>query len=250
MTTIEAKLAAYLRQDTLEATALDPIDARRRGVRLHRSFWNRAWVEEHAVMASPFIHRNASAFIGLHSYMNDGGYARGRVFIGRYCSIGRRVSIGASSHSAAGLSTSPAARGNESQVYSDDERAALFGTGEKVRGDTTIIENDVWIGDGAILLRGVRLGTGCIVGANAVVTRDVEPYAVVAGLPARRMKSRFPAALVERLMRSAWWNLPPAYLRALPTSHVLMTLDRLEADTAKPQAFENFMTREVPAAEK
>jgi acetyltransferase-like isoleucine patch superfamily enzyme len=182
--------------------------------------------------------------------MNDGGYVRGAVFIGRYCSIGRRVSIGAANHLATGMSTSPAVRGSDLGGYSEEERLELFGSGARLHATSTVVGNDVWIGDGAVLLEGVQLGTGCIVGANAVVTRTVEPYAVVAGLPARRLRTRFPDEVVERLLRSQWWNLPPAYLRSLPTSHVVRTLERLEADAADAATCETFIVEDSPPAEK
>lgn len=76
-----------------------------------------------------------------------------------------------------------------------------------MRGDT-VIGNDVWIGRGATILPGVRIGDGAVVAAKAVVAKDVPPYAVVAGNPATVVKRRFPDAVVETLLALRWWDWP------------------------------------------
>ena len=76
------------------------------------------------------------------------------------------------------------------------------------------IGHDVWVGHGAIILPGRTIGTGAVVAAGAVVTKDVAPYAIVAGNPARVIRQRFPAAAAERLLRLAWWNWTHDELRA------------------------------------
>ena len=69
-----------------------------------------------------------------------------------------------------------------------------------------MLGNDVWIGHGAILLPGITIGHGAVVAAGAVVTKNVAPYAIVAGVPARFLKWRFAPQMAERLMRLAWWD--------------------------------------------
>jgi len=64
----------------------------------------------------------------------------------------------------------------------------------------------VWIGHAAVVLPGVRIGTGAVIGAAAVVTRDVEPYQVVVGVPARPVRRRFPEDVIHRILKSEWWN--------------------------------------------
>jgi virginiamycin A acetyltransferase len=71
-----------------------------------------------------------------------------------------------------------------------------------------VIGNDVWIGMEAVIMPGVTVGHGSIVGARAVVSRDVPPYSVVAGDPAGVMKARFDAGTVRRLLALAWWDWP------------------------------------------
>ncbi len=69
------------------------------------------------------------------------------------------------------------------------------------------IGHDVWIGANAVLGRGISLGHGCVVAANAVVTRDVPPYAIVGGNPARLIRFRFDEGVIARLLESRWWEI-------------------------------------------
>jgi chloramphenicol O-acetyltransferase type B len=73
------------------------------------------------------------------------------------------------------------------------------------KGDV-VIGNDVWFGTEAIIMSGVRIGDGAVVGARAVVTRDVPPYAIVAGSPARLVRFRFEPSIIDRLVSLAWWH--------------------------------------------
>lgn len=75
----------------------------------------------------------------------------------------------------------------------------------KYLGDT-IINNDVWIGYDALIMPGVKIGDGAIIGARSVVTKDVEPYTVVAGNPAKIIKKRFDDKIIEKLLKIKWWN--------------------------------------------
>jgi carbonic anhydrase/acetyltransferase-like protein (isoleucine patch superfamily) len=70
----------------------------------------------------------------------------------------------------------------------------------------TIIGNDVWIGARAILIDGITVGDGAVIGAGAVVTKDVPPYAIVGGVPAKIIKYRFEPEVIEFLLASQWWN--------------------------------------------
>lgn len=82
------------------------------------------------------------------------------------------------------------------------------------KGDT-VIGNDVWIGRESIIMPGVKIGDGAIIAACSVVTKDVEPYSVVGGNPARFIKKRFNDELIELLLEFKWWDLPPEKLVAV-----------------------------------
>ncbi|WP_431311077.1 CatB-related O-acetyltransferase [Methylobacterium nigriterrae] len=130
--------------------------------------------------------------------------------IGRYCSIADKVEILlGGDHRLDWASTYPFAamrglwRGAEAP---DDYHAS--------RGDV-IIGNDVWLGSGCMILSGVTVGHGAVVAARAVVARDVPPYAVVAGNPARVVRHRFAPEMVAALVETAWWDLPHAEVSRL-----------------------------------
>jgi phosphonate metabolism protein (transferase hexapeptide repeat family) len=81
------------------------------------------------------------------------------------------------------------------------------------RENAVVIGHDVWIGHGATITPGVRVGNGAAIGAGAVVTRDVAPYTVVGGVPARLLKPRFPAGVGDRMDALAWWDWTHEALR-------------------------------------
>lgn len=111
--------------------------------------------------------------------------------IGRYCSIGNNVSIGQGEHDLNKVSTS--------SLFYDSPY-------EELTKEECIIENDVWIGVDSIILRGVRIGTGAVVGANSVVTKDVPPFSIVAGVPSKIIRYRFDEAKIVKIEQSKWWE--------------------------------------------
>ncbi len=185
--------------------------------------------EVDASLDSPWIvtdPEDRCRFVGAYSYMNGGGYLRDRVLIGRYCSIGRRVSIGAGAHALAALSTSPKLRGTPTRNYRLDERLMLHP--QRAPRPVTTIHSDVWIGDGVVIMPGVTLNVGSVIGANAVVTKDVAPYAIMTGVPASQTSTRFSPDIVARLLRSEWWEAPRTALDNLPCANVFEFLDAIE----------------------
>ncbi|MDE5614956.1 MAG: CatB-related O-acetyltransferase, partial [Treponemataceae bacterium] len=76
------------------------------------------------------------------------------------------------------------------------------------KGDI-VIGNDVWIGYEAVIMAGVTIGDGAIIGTRAVVTKDVPPYTIVGGVPAKSIRKRFSEDVIERLLSLKWWDLPP-----------------------------------------
>ncbi|HYH23552.1 MAG TPA: CatB-related O-acetyltransferase [Azospirillum sp.] len=123
-----------------------------------------------------------------------------RLVIGRFCAIaaGVRFLMNGANHALSGVTTYPFLIFPEWQAPMPEFR---------MRGDT-VVGNDVWIGWEAAVMPGVTIGHGAIVASRAVVTRDVRPYAVVAGNPAVEVRRRFDDATVEELLAIAWWDWP------------------------------------------
>jgi tetrahydrodipicolinate N-succinyltransferase len=90
------------------------------------------------------------------------------------------------------------------------------------------IGNDVWMGHNVNVLGGVTVGDGAIIAAGSIVTKDVPPYGIVAGVPATLKRLRFPEKTVERLLRVKWWDLELEMLSGLPFRDIDRSLDALE----------------------
>jgi virginiamycin A acetyltransferase len=150
--------------------------------------------------------------IGAFTYLgSDSQISQAR--IGRYCSIAKLVQIGLDRHPTQWLTTAALAFVEfgefESLFRNDDpawQRALPVADRDESSLRTTVIGNDVWIGSGAFLRDGVTIADGAIIGANAVVTRDVPPYAIVGGSPARLIRMRFPDPVIERMLAVQWWR--------------------------------------------
>ncbi len=125
--------------------------------------------------------------------------------LGKFCSVAANARINALEH--------PIERITQHKVsYRANEYFRYLGVDagfrERRQAKRVTIGHDVWIGHGAVVLPGVSVGNGTVIGANAVVTRDVEPYAIVAGSPARLLRRRFAPETAGRIERLAWWDWP------------------------------------------
>lgn len=122
--------------------------------------------------------------------------------IGKFCSIASNVNIGLAEHPTNFISTSP--------IFYDNTQPLPFFFSKKQEFkniySTTNIEADVWIGQSAIIKSGVNIRVGAIIGAGAVVVKDVEPYSIVGGVPAKHIKYRFDEVLKDELIQSKWWQ--------------------------------------------
>lgn len=121
--------------------------------------------------------------------------------IGAFCSIANNVIIGGGSHPISWVSTSPVFYNNRDSIKKK------FSRFDRSPHKRTFIGNDVWIGNSAILMQGIKVGDGAVIGAGAVVTKDVEPYTIVAGCPAKILRRRFADETINGLLETEWWNL-------------------------------------------
>jgi phosphonate metabolism protein (transferase hexapeptide repeat family) len=123
---------------------------------------------------------------------------------GRFCAIAADVRLNALSHPIDRVSQHKFTyRANEYFVGKKLDRAFRE---QRMADGRVVLGHDVWVGHGAIVLPGATIGTGAVIGAGAVVTHDVEPYAIVAGTPARFVRWRFDPEIAQRLLQLAWWN--------------------------------------------
>lgn len=130
--------------------------------------------------------------------------------IGRFCSIAAHVRINPGNHPMERASQSHFTY-RASQYFPDEPDEEAFFAWR--RASAVTIGHDAWIGHGAVILPGRRIGTGAVVAAGAIVTKDVAPYAIVAGNPARLVRMRFDADVAEGLQRLAWWDWEHERLR-------------------------------------
>ena len=179
-------------------------------------------------------------FLPLGAYSYSQSAFRSVASIGRYCSIGSGVSVMGNAHPTDWVSTSPAFynRGRSRRFGSEREVLPHF----KDVSALVHIGHDVWIGDDVMFSHGVNVGTGSIVAARSVVTRDVPPYAVVAGVPAKIIRMRFKEPIVERLLDSVWWRWPFSCWDDSDPRDVVQFLDAASRvkETATPMEEERF----------
>ena len=149
--------------------------------------------------------------IGRYSYVGHDSTVIGTT-IGNFCSISDNTFIGGAEHPMDWVSTSPVFENVKREGSGPKKRFAMH---EILPRKSTVIGNDVWIGHGAVIKQGVSIGDGVVVAACAVVTKDVPPYAIVGGVPAKVLKYRFDEETIGKLMNSEWWNKPEEWIEEM-----------------------------------
>ena len=129
--------------------------------------------------------------------------------IGKFCAIANKVRIGAPNHPMQRPSQHRFTYVPEYYEAGATRDASFFTTRRAAR---VVVGHDVWIGHGAILLPGIEVGHGAVIAAGAVVTKDVAPYSLVGGVPAKLIRERFSRAVAQKLLDIAWWDWPEARL--------------------------------------
>lgn len=169
-----------------------------------------------------------AGYIGAFTYIRNARLSGGVKSIGRYTSIAPGVVAGDGNHPVDWLSTHPFQYG-ESKLFKSWSKHEKFDFTKPGRGQggSITIGNDVWIGANAIILRGVTIGDGAVVAAGAVVTKDVPPYAIVGGCPARLIRFRFEKRIIDKLMDLKWWNFEADCLSGISFDKVDRAIDQI-----------------------
>lgn len=184
-------------------------------------------VLEHPVHCAPNsqVHNNSS--LGMFTFLNIGSIVYPHVTIGRYCSIARGCEIGVANHPMHFLSTHSfqyhAAQFPKYPIYKDGIKRKVWRA-----HNHTDIGNDVWIGAQCIVRAGVKIGHGAVIAANSVVIKDVEPYSIVGGSPAKEIKKRFDDIYIKKLLNLKWWELPMELISSLEFDNIEKCIDDLE----------------------
>lgn len=160
----------------------------------------------------PLKHLGKCTYMQLDTYIQN----EDDIIIGAFCSIGSRVVLGHGEHPMNYISTSP-------YFYFDNigyKTKDMVSHNEFWEIPPIHIGNDVWIGDGVFVKNGVTIGDGAIIGARSVVTKDVPPYAIVVGCPARVLRYRYDRETIDELLRLKWWDLDDDIIKQIPYDNV------------------------------
>jgi acetyltransferase-like isoleucine patch superfamily enzyme len=168
-------------------------------------------------------------FLGAYSSIRANGYMRGNVFMGRHSGVGYRCTIAAGMHNFSGVSINSDTIMAKKSNYTDEELTLLNISRKQtdvkeMNSKPVVIGNDVYLGDGIIVMPGVNIGNGAVIAANAVITKDVEPYTIVGGVN-KIIRDRFPDKVKEMLLETRWWNARLDILKTLSVDNVFKFVD-------------------------
>lgn len=191
-------------------------------------------VEPFATMSGRNGFSNCGAFTYMHTAFGS------RAEVGRYCSIAPYSRLMGNEHPLDRISTHPFACRDYYAAWMEKRFrvATSVPPFEQTDRGPLIVKDDVWIGNGALIRRGITIGHGAVVAAGAIVVKDVPPFAVVGGAPAKVIKYRFDDATIARILDVAWWRYHVRDLAGLDVSDIHGFLDELERRVASGEVKE------------
>lgn len=168
-----------------------------------------------------------SGKVGAHTYISNNTDVE-NAEIGKFCSIADHCRIGMSGHSLQYLSTSPVFTQKTNALKESWAEKNVFQN--KSKEERVYLGNDVWVGSHSLINGGVHVGDGACIAAGAVVVKDVPPYAIVGGVPAKVLRYRFSTEIIEELLRLKWWDMDEALLK----QHIgLFQTNNIDIETLK-----------------
>lgn len=180
---------------------------------------------KNSIFNNVYFEGNNTLFQGARVFNSKIGYGTylgknvqiNNVRVGKYCSIAENVKIGLGAHPVSYVSTHPSTYYSTKETlgftYAESSLYNPYLWLDREEQILTSIGNDVWIGIDAIILDNITIGDGAIIAAGSVVTKNVEPYSIVGGVPARIIKYRFDSKIVDFLLRFQWWNKSADWIR-------------------------------------
>ena len=179
--------------------------------KIYKYLRNREWKRK-GIMVAPYANCNNVEFeeyvnVAHHAEIDEckigkrtsiGRYSKIRnAEIGRYCSISWDVTIGAMGHPMESVST---------HAFSFRKKFGLSENDYFLKHEKVIIGNDVWIGCNVVIMPGIEIGNGAVIGGGGIITKNVRPYEIVAGNPAKHLRFRFSDEIINRLLGIKWWE--------------------------------------------
>lgn len=202
-----------------------------------------SWGEKHPLIVEGAVQFRGGMYdveeIGAYTYLGENNSQFFHVGkIGRFCALGPQLVTGHTEHSTESLTTHPMFGWrfdpnwtHAEPLYEDvDFNNDLLNRKNKTikRKSRIEIGNDVWIGFGVYISRGVKVGDGAVIAARSVVTKDVPPYSIVGGVPARIIRQRFSDEVIEKLLQLKWWEYGPEILKGVDILNIDSALYEIE----------------------